>query len=74
VKAPPKTHPWLTDEERKYILTGQQTAETDEGPEEEEYAPTTTQVLSHKQSWGVIIASAAIDPIWWFFMYGCKAR
>ena len=69
VKAPPKSHPWLTDEEREYILTGQQTAETDEGTEEEEYDPTTAQVLSHKQSWGVIIASAAIDPIWWLFVF-----
>ena len=69
VKAPPKSHPWLTDEEREYILTGQQTAETDEGTEEEEYEPTTAQVLSHKQSWGVIIASAAIDPIWWLFVF-----
>ncbi|MFC1702210.1 MFS transporter [Pseudomonadota bacterium] len=68
VKAPPKTHPWLTDEEREYILTGQKTTETDEGSEEE-YDPTTSQVLSHKQSWGVIIASAAIDPIWWLFVF-----
>jgi ACS family hexuronate transporter-like MFS transporter len=69
VKAPPKTHPWLTDEEREYILTGQQSTEADEGSEEEEYKPTTAQVLSHKQSWGVIVASAAIDPIWWLFVF-----
>jgi len=69
VKAPPKSHPWLTAEEREYILTGQQTSEADEEPEEEEYDPTTAQVLSHKQSWGVIIASAAIDPIWWLFVF-----
>jgi len=70
VKAPPKSHPWLTDEEREYILTGQKTDETDVGTEEEEeYDPTTVQVLSHKQSWGVIIASAAIDPIWWLFVF-----
>jgi ACS family hexuronate transporter-like MFS transporter len=25
-------------------------------------------LLSHKQSWGVIIATAAIDPIWWLFI------
>jgi ACS family hexuronate transporter-like MFS transporter len=69
VKAPPKTHPWLTDEEREYILTGQKTTEADEDIEEDEYDPTTAQVLSHKQSWGVIIASAAIDPIWWLFVF-----
>ena len=69
VKAPPKSHPWLTSEEREYILTGQQTSETDKETEEEEYNPSTAQVLSHKQSWGVIIASAAIDPIWWLFVF-----
>ncbi len=69
VKAPPKTHPWLTDEEREYILTGQKPEETDDDSDEDEYDPTTAQVLSHKQSWGVIIASAAIDPIWWLFVF-----
>ncbi|NNK97828.1 MAG: MFS transporter, partial [Xanthomonadales bacterium] len=69
VKAPPKTHPWLTDEEREYILTGQKTSEADDVSDEDEYDPTTAQVLSHKQSWGVIIASAAIDPIWWLFVF-----
>ncbi len=69
VKAPPKSHPWLTSEEREYILTGQKTTEADDDTEEEEYKPTTAEVLSHKQSWGVIIASAAIDPIWWLFVF-----
>ncbi len=26
-------------------------------------------MLGHKESWGVIIASAAIDPIWWLFVF-----
>jgi ACS family hexuronate transporter-like MFS transporter len=69
VKAPPKNHPWLTDEEREYILTGQKTTESAEDNEEEEYVPTTAGILSHKQSWGVIISSAAIDPIWWLFVF-----
>ena len=69
VKSPPKTHPWLTEEEREYILTGQKPDESDDDSDEDEYDPTTAQVLSHKQSWGVIIASAAIDPIWWLFVF-----
>jgi len=32
------------------------------------YNPNTGELLSRKQSWGVIIASAAIDPIWWLFI------
>jgi ACS family hexuronate transporter-like MFS transporter len=73
VKAPPKTHPWITDEEREYILTGQKSTGADSSDvsicDEEEYNPSTKELLSRKQSWGVIIASAAIDPIWWLFVF-----
>ncbi len=66
VKTPPKNHPWITDEERKYILDGQK----NEAPVEEEASVEVDEkVLTHKQSWGVIIASAAIDPIWWLFVF-----
>lgn len=69
VKAPPKNHPWLTDEEKQYILNGQKTSEdTDKDDTDEGYNPTTGKLLMHKQSWGVIISSAAIDPIWWLFI------
>ena len=68
VKAPPGSHPWITEEEKEYILTGQKRVEED-GNEIEEYNPGTAELLSRKQSWGVIIASAAIDPIWWLFVF-----
>lgn len=69
VKAPPKLHPWITNEERQYILSGQRNTETGSDLDEEEYNPSTAELLSRKQSWGVIIASAAIDPIWWLFVF-----
>lgn len=69
VKAPPKSHPWITDEEREYILTGQKSAGEENINDEDEYNPSTGELLSRKQSWGVIIASAAIDPIWWLFVF-----
>lgn len=70
VKAPPKKHPWITDEEREYILTGQQNQDLDaDGDYDEGYTPDTVQMLKHKESWGVILASAAIDPIWWLFIF-----
>ena len=73
VKAPPEAHPWLTDEEREYILTGRKSTESADAAsgdgEEDEYVPTTVGLLSHKQSWGVIVSSAAIDPIWWLFVF-----
>jgi len=69
VKAPPKSHPWITDEEREYILTGQRNTDVNDSTEVEEYNPSTGELLSRKESWGVIIASAAIDPIWWLFVF-----
>lgn len=70
VKAPPGSHPWITEEEKQYILTGQKRTDSeDPSKEAEEYNPSTGELLSRKQSWGVIIASAAIDPIWWLFVF-----
>ena len=72
VKSSPKSHPWITDEERSYILTGQKTKDEEDNNEElldDGYNPETGKMLSHKESWGVIIASAALDPIWWLFIF-----
>lgn len=70
VKAPPGSHPWITDEEKQYILTGQRMVSSEDAADcESEYNPSTKELLSKKQSWGVIIASAAIDPIWWLFVF-----
>jgi len=64
-KSGPDSHPWLGEEERTYILTGQKNSETDS---EADYAPTSGEILSRKQSWGVILASFFLDPIWWLFV------
>jgi ACS family hexuronate transporter-like MFS transporter len=70
VKAPPKSHPWITKEERQYIISGQQIQDTEEEDDDDKgYNPTTNELLSHKESWGVILASAVIDPIWWLFVF-----
>ncbi len=68
VKADPKSHPWLSEDEKQYILSGQQNLTEDKTKDIEEYNPSTAKLLRHKESWGVIIASAAIDPIWWLFI------
>ena len=69
VKSTPDKHPWLSEDEKNYILSGQQNQDLNEdGTFDEGYSPSTGKLLSHKQSWGIIIASAAIDPIWWLFI------
>jgi len=68
VKAPPGKHPWITDAEREYILNGQRNMDIDQDGTPDDGSDT-GKMLSHKESWGVIIASAAIDPIWWLFVF-----
>ncbi|MEO1596424.1 MAG: MFS transporter [Pseudomonadota bacterium] len=64
-KSGPADHPWLDQEEREFILTGQRSEET---AEVADYAPTSAEILSRKESWGVILASFFLDPIWWLFV------
>ncbi|MGX9460469.1 MFS transporter [Shewanella sp. A14] len=65
-KSAPDAHPWITEEERQHILTGQQCST--EQQEAKEYVPTMGQLLRHRQAWGVIAARFFIDPIWWLFV------
>ncbi|GAA0729833.1 MFS transporter [Aquimarina litoralis] len=67
VKTSPKKHPWITNKEKKLIIDGQKNeSNSSEGTEEKSLSY--GKLLKNKQSWGVIIASAAIDPIWWIFV------
>ncbi|MFT3997931.1 MAG: MFS transporter [Asticcacaulis sp.] len=65
-RADPERHPWLTAEERDYILNNRVTrgASTDAA----EYAPNIRQLLSHKESWSIILSRFFLDPIWWLFV------
>ncbi|AWV98397.1 MFS transporter [Arcticibacterium luteifluviistationis] len=69
VKSPPGKHPWLTESEREYILNGQLDQGEDAEGNTSNYTPDTKELLGHKESWGVILATAAIDPIWWLFVF-----
>lgn len=64
-KTGPEKHPWVSEEERNYILSGRRNTETNETAT---YAPGPAEILSRKQSWGVIMSSFFLDPIWWLFV------
>ncbi|MCJ8163237.1 MFS transporter [Pontibacter sp. E15-1] len=66
-KAPPATHPWLTEEERQYILSGQKAVENPNEPADD-YAPGWLEMLRYRQSWAVIATRFFIDPVWWLFV------
>jgi len=64
-KALPSEHPWITEEEKELILSGQDN-EKDSGAEEE--GLTAKEILSHKESWAVLMSRFFIEPIWWLFV------
>lgn len=65
-KAPPERHPWLSEEERHYILSGQR---VERGAAEiEAAAPGWWEMLRYRQSWSVIASRFFLDPVWWLFV------
>jgi len=66
-KAPPERHPWLTAEEREYILSGQKPP-PDAGADREVAAPNAREMLGYRQSWSVIASRFFLDPVWWLFV------
>ena len=71
MKSGPDDHPWISTEERAFILSGQRTEANDTPVEEAAagYNPGTAEMLSRKESWGAILSAAFLDPIWWLFVF-----
>ncbi|MBN3581565.1 MFS transporter [Algoriphagus aestuarii] len=67
-KTSPDKHPWITEEERAYILKGQKPEPTINEEEADEYAPSLGELLKYRQSWAVILMRFFIDPVWWLFV------
>lgn len=62
-KKGPKEHPWITDEERKYIAEGQ--------PETKIVNDTPLSwgaLLRNRKSYAVILGRFFLDPVWWMFV------
>ncbi len=66
-RAGPDRHPWVSAAERALILDKPQSHPTD-APLAPVYVPSVRQLLSHRQSWGVILSRFFLDPIWWLFV------
>ncbi len=62
-KKGPKEHPWITDKERDYILSGQPEAKV-----VNEVGKSWGQLLSEKKNYSVILGRFFLDPIWWMFV------
>lgn len=66
-RAGPDRHPWVSAAERALILDKPE-AQPAEAPLAPAYVPTVRQLLTHRQSWGVILSRFFLDPIWWLFV------
>jgi len=64
-RSEPEKHPWISEEERHYILTGQKVSPA---PIVESRVPSWGELLTYKQSWAVIVSRFFVDPIWWMFV------
>jgi len=64
-KKGPKEHPWITSEEKEYILSGQPEAQMTPS---EDKGKSWGQLLSNKKNYSVILGRFFLDPIWWMFV------
>ena len=64
-KKSPSEHPWITEEEREYILEGQSKLDKEEPNRK---GLTIKEILSYKEAWSVVVARFFLEPIWWLFV------
>ena len=74
---PPETHPWITAEERAYILADREPVAAAAAGAADAAGPASPAVpadgpvpagrlLALRQTWGIIIGKALTDPVWFF--------
>lgn len=62
-KKGPATHPWITDEERAFILEGKTESHSTEAR-----ALTWSELLKSRRSYAIILGRFFLDPVWWMFV------
>lgn len=63
-KTSPKKHPWMTPEELDHIMSDR----PKQSDQENEKALPLGEILSHKESWAVLVSRFFLEPIWWLFV------
>lgn len=64
-KKGPKEHPWITEEEKEMIISGQHANENTEAGQK---GKSLKEILSHRESWAVLISRFFLEPLWWLFV------
>lgn len=63
-KKGPKDHPWITDKEKDYILSGQPECKQTEPIKGKSWG----ELLRKRKNYALIIGRFFIDPVWWIFV------
>lgn len=64
-KKGPAEHPWITEEERNYIINGQPECKIEPSQQK---GKSLGELLGNKKNWSVILGRFFLDPIWWMFV------
>jgi len=64
-KKGPEEHPWITQEERDYIVNGRPVCRQ---PEAVDKGKSWGELLRERKNWSVILGRFFLDPIWWMFV------
>lgn len=65
-KKKPKLHPWITEEEKTHIVSGRHESRQNDDLVQ---GLSVFEILSKKESWGLIATRFFIEPIWWLFVF-----
>ena len=64
---PPESHPWISAEERAYILADREPIEPAAAAGVLAAGPVpASRLLGLRQTWGIILGKALTDPVWFF--------
>ena len=64
-KKRPKYHPWITEQEKDYIVSGRYESRKED---HEGTGLSIAKILSFKESWSVLASRFFLEPIWWLFV------
>ena len=64
-KKKPDSHPWITEQEKKHIVSGRHEGRQKEDGQE---GLSISQIIGHKESWSVLSSRFFLEPIWWLFV------
>ena len=61
----PEAHPWMTNDERTYIVGSRDDASVDDGGR----PMSILELLTTRATWAVLASRFFLDPIWWLFVF-----